>query len=481
MIRKYKEVAIVYGGSGKKYAAALHDRITQIAEKDRYPLSATIIMQQILTRELLSDVIGLFKDSEFCVAFLTADDCFTTDFGGVRRLRQNVVFEIGMALIQLGRERCILLSDFDVRSPEFQLPTDMNSLEILSFQAASLEATLDAVIVKLLQFSQESVITGVGSESIPRYDNLLLREDYYVDYENIFADRPLTLAAEGKRFFLDTLSLWLRECKKLPHYDEKCIYLLERIGFLPIFGQTKEVKDFMAGVEELVENYQLSDIRYYDSNVELLNFLRNLVSCMIRYTSIKVNDRNAPGFQYEVLLHSMLSEPLSTDVLVNPLISVVYYDYLGLMYFRLYRANQTPEDLSAAREAFETALEYVKKVDMSLQVWSGFLQYNLARVYRELGDFAKAKERFLKAIQIRHNWLRNSRYNVTVRNALSYEYFIAKIDYIDMCRKSKVLSEDDSQKEYRFLENELDAYSDVDDETNQLQFIRSLLKERKSV
>ena len=36
----------------------------------------------------------------------------------------------GMALMQLGRERCILLSDFDSRATGFELPSDMNSLEI---------------------------------------------------------------------------------------------------------------------------------------------------------------------------------------------------------------------------------------------------------------------------------------------------------------------------------------------------------------
>ncbi|MFR5701600.1 MAG: hypothetical protein ACLUD0_06825 [Eubacterium ramulus] len=31
--------------------------------------------------------------------------------------------------MQIGRERCILLSDFDSRAAGFELPSDMNSLE----------------------------------------------------------------------------------------------------------------------------------------------------------------------------------------------------------------------------------------------------------------------------------------------------------------------------------------------------------------
>ena len=158
---------------------------------------------------------------------------------------------------------------------------------------------------------------------------------------------------------------------------------------------------------------------------------------------------------------------------------VAYYDYLGLTYLRIYRAESNENDLQKAREAFLSALKFVTSVDLSMQIWSGFLNYNLARVFSELGDSDKAEKYYKKAIKIRNRWLKTSSYNVTVRNALSFEYFIAKIDYIDMCHKFGLMSSDEVQTEYSYVEKELNAYSDIDDKLDQLIYIRQLLNDRK--
>lgn len=480
MIQRYKDVSIIYGGSGRRYAEALSDKLTKISTEERYPIQATIINEKILTRELLTDVMRLFKESEFCVTFLTKEDCCMVKNIEKKRLRQNVVFEMGMALIELGRERCILLSDFDVKDVDFELPSDMNSLEILAFDGSTLDTVMDDVVDKLLKLSQKSVMTGIELESIPKYSHLLTRQDYWVDYENIFVGRPITLAPEGKDFFNDTLAYWITECKSLPHYDEKCIYLLERIGFLPIFGKIPAAIEFMEQAEELVESYHPSDIKYY-GDAELLDFTKNLVQCIIDYTILKTKDTTAPGRvrKYKSLLQNMLSELVLDSDKVNPLVMVAYYDYLGLTYLRIYRAENNEVNLLNAKEAFSTALKYVSAVDLSMQIWSGFLNYNLARVFSEYGDTDKAAKYYKKAIKIRSRWLKTSNYNVTVRNALSYEYFIAKIDYIDMCQKFELMSTDEVQTEYSYVEKELNAYSDIDDKLDQLIYIRQLLRDRK--
>ena len=481
MIQRYKDVSIIYGGSGRRYAEALNDKLTKISQEERYPIQATIINEKILTRELLTDVMRLFKESEFCVTFLTKEDYCTIGNIEKKRLRQNVVFEIGMALIELGRERCILLSDFDVKESDFDLPSDMNSLEILPFDGENLERILNDIVDKLLELSQTSLITGVNTDTIPKYDNLLTRKEYWVDYENIFVERPITLASEGKDFFNDTLAYWITECKSLPHYDEKCIYLLERIGFLPIFGKIPAAVSFMEQAEELIKCYYSSDIKYYGDS-ELLDFTNNLVQCVIDYTILKTKDTNTSGRtrKYKSLLQDLLSENLPDENTVNPLLLVAYYDYLGLTYLRIYRAEKNESDLLKAKESFLSSLKYVSSVDMSLQIWSGFLNYNLARVYSELGDSDKAEKYYKKAIKIRNRWLKTSSYNVTVRNALSFEYFIAKIDYIDMCQKFGLMSSDEVQTEYSYVEKELNAYSDIDDKLDQLIYIRQLLKDRRS-
>lgn len=478
MISKYKNISVIYGGTGRKYAEIFSKRISDISEKDRYPLSSTMIMESILTGELLTDVMNLFRKSEFCVAFLTADDVCVVDNKERYRLRQNVVFEIGMALIQLGRERCILLSDFDCRTDNMEFPTDMNSLEIRQFSPQDINSVMNDVLAKILEQSSVSLITGVVVETIPKYDNLLTRQEYYIDYENLFAPQLKERSYEGNKFFIETLKDWYEECAGLSHYDEQCIYLLERLGFLPLFGSIPEVNEFMIQSARLVENYRKSDILYY-KDIDLLNFTRNLISNIIEYTQIKTNKQSNAGYLYKRLLDRFLSEDIPENITVNPLIMIVYYDYLGLTYLKLYTNFKETRYLISAQDSFAASLSHVCLVDMSMQIWSGFLYYNLARTYALQLNASQAEHYFKKAIRIRERWLKTSTYNTTIRNALSSEYFLAKIEYIDMCSNCNLLSPEEVRKELEYLEAELNTYSDFGDKIGPLVRIRKLLMERK--
>ena len=478
MITRYKTVSIIYGGRGKKYAERLNDSITGVAEKERYPIAAKMIMESILTRELLSDVMGLFRESEFCVAFLTADDICVIEGTNRYRLRQNVVFEIGMALIQLGRERCILLSDFDCMTANVDIPTDMNSLEIRQFDPEQLDAVIEDVLGKILKDSGHSLLTGVESEEIPRYHDLLTRQAYYVDYQNMFTQQRYALPLEGTRFLRATLAGWYEECAALPRYDERCLYLFERLGFLPILSAVPEADDFMARSAGLVENYKVWDIQYYHDTA-LLNFVRDLVANTIEYTRIKTSDAGNKADLYERLLERFQEAELPEEVSLNPLILIVYYDYLGLTYLKLSGTDEGAENVKCAQEAFMKALSYVDRVDMSMQIWAGFLFYNLARTYARQSDPERADQYFKKAIRIRERWLKTSTFNVTIRNALSYEYFLARVAHLEMCEQFVLLTPERVQREFEKLETELNTYSDFGDHADPLTAIRKTLMERK--
>ncbi len=480
MIQAYKNVSIIYGGHGRKYADALNERILKLSEEKRYPIKPTIINERILTCELLAEVTSLFKGSEFCVAFLTEDDfSINKDGGKTQRLRQNVVFELGMALIEIGRERCILLSDFDPNKADFELPSDMHSLEIKRFDEDSFDSVCGSVIEKLLSFSKSSINYGTTSDDIPCYNNLFRRDEYLIDYENIFSNRPDSLATEGWDFYKDTLKYWEEECEALPNYDEKCIHILERIGFLPIFGKTRAAADYLSKVDALTDNYHRSDIRYY-GDAGILEFARNLVSCVAAYTNAKtvdIGDQERLS-RFKKIRRDLSSERAEEHKDINPLMAVVYYDYLGLLYLRLYGYEKKSEDLQKALDCFLEASKLTSKVDMALQIWSGFLTYNIARVYAEKGEVEESEAYYNKAIRIRGAWLKNSRYNITVRNALSYEYFIARISYLDMCKKYGIKSDEELKTDYTDVERELDMYSENDEQAGQLFNIRKMLVKR---
>lgn len=479
MIHKYKNVSIIYGGKGREYADRLNNRICDIAEKERYPISTSIIMERVLTAELLNEVMDLFKKSDYCVTFLTLDDVCLIDGHKKYRLRQNVVFELGMALIYMGRNHCILLSDFDVKSTDIDLPSDMGSLDILQFSPETFDDTITNVINKILKFSQESPSNGKRSRDIPQYNSLLTREDYYIDYENLFTESNVFSSAVGATFLKETLSSWCSECENLSHFDEQCIFILERIGFIPLFGKLKEVDSFLLRSTDLVQQYSYSDVKYYSGNTGLLNFTSDLISGIIDYTRLKEIDNPSESNGYSELLERLLSVSIPDQQTINPLLLVVYYDYLGLTYLRLARLSSNTLYYDLALESFLKSKKNVSKVDMSMQIWTGFLDFNIARVYKAKSDTAKATDYYKSAIQIRQKWLHTSKYNVTIRHAMSFEFFIAKIDYIDMCKQFSLFNEDIIRKKYSDVETELNAYSEKDDEFDRLVYIRRLLNERK--
>ena len=337
---------------------------------------------------------------------------------------------------------------------------------------------MDDVISKILKMSCDSLISGLSSKTVPQYDHLLQRTEYRVDYENIFVNRPMSIHAEGSAFLKETLNAWLDECSTLPNYDEKCVYLFERIGFLPIFGKIPEAQQWLWKSAEMMEHYHESDVSYY-GDTELLDFTSNLISNILEYTKIKMVDDKLDYFSYLKLLNNFTSEPIPEDAYLNPLIAVVYYDYLGLTNMKLFQCKGETKYIEQAQMSFETAIQYVSKVDMSLKIWAGFLNYNLARAYAAQNEVEKASGHYLKAIRIRERWLKNSSYNITVRNALSSEYFIAKIDYIDMCRRFKILSDAQIEQEYITIEAELNTYCDVDDKLEQLLYVRRLLQMKR--
>lgn len=170
---------------------------------------------------------------------------------------------------------------------------------------------------------------------------------------------------------------------------------------------------------------------------------------------------------------------ITTDKAINPLISLVYYDYLGLTYLHIYLIKSDSNYLFNAKNSFLTALEYCKKIDTGMQIWKGFIHYNLARTYEYLNAPEDADSNYTIAYEIRCDWPKMAKNSITVRNALSSEYFIAKISYIDMRKRFKFLSFEEAQTEYNYIEKELDSYSDVDDRLDRLIYIRKLLNSRK--
>ena len=481
MLKRYKILSIVYGGSGAKYADEMNALITRRSAEERYPISTKIVMENILTGDLLTNITELFTQTEFCLTFLTADDCCITPKGEkVYRIRQNVIFELGMAIFRLGREKCILLADFDPRDAKIELPSDLKGLDIKFFNKQNKEKTFADVLDKVFQLSSDD------DGTIPRYDALLDREDYFVNYEDLFSSCSHITSRDGSAYLRDVLKYWFEECQSFTHYEERCLYFLERIAFLPMFGRHSWVYDWLVKIEGLLSSYKQSDISYCGN--KKLKFIRNLAFTVSNITKMKMK----PGFEptendYEDLLNRFILESAESSGVKNPLALTVYYDYLGLLHMYLLDGDQENYHLKEAISCFKRVMDnYVDHTDMNLGIWSGFVGYNLARCYLKLhkatGDPESAKlaqKELIKASVIRKGWLSSVDFHTTIKSALSYEYFICKIEQISSMKLLDTSSDQAIIGEFKRLEGELESYMIRDEQLERLCFVQDIIEKRQ--
>lgn len=184
-------------------------------------------------------------------------------------------------------------------------------------------------------------------------------------------------------------------------------------------------------------------------------------------------------YKYEKILNNLTTCIIPNESNINPLLLVVYYDYLGLTYLKLSGFDNSGKYVVLAKEAFEMASGFVGKVDMSMQIWAGFLYYNLARSCMMLDELDDATKFYKKSILIRERWLKLTAFNYKIRNSLSSEYFLSKMSYLVMCEDKGILSVSEICNEYEKLEIEISAYSDVEYGIDPLTKIRNELSTRK--
>lgn len=478
MLKKYKLVSIVYGGSGTQYAKEMNELILRRSEEQRYPITSQIVMESVLTGDLLTSITDLFTQTEYCLAFLTADDCCLKGEEKVYRLRQNVVLELGMAIYRLGRSNCILLSDFDPARPDVELPSDLKGVDIKYFSPDEREQVFEAVLNKVLQ------LTSDEDHTIPKYDKLLERTEHYVNYRELFSAASM-LESREDAYLQSVLQHWLKECASFPYFEERCLYFLERIGFVSMFGRHDWVFRFLDGIKDLTDRYRQTDVAYCGK--KQIAFLHNVTRVVREFAQIKTHEGRSPVEEYEELVDMLESEPAEGSGVTNPLALTVYYDYLGLLNLLLYEIKQEPALLQEATRCFKLVIdEYAADTDLGLKIWAGFVRYNLARCYllqyklwQKPEDAQLAQKHFVGACRIRKDWLSQTHFHQVIRSALSYEYFICKIDEINARAMLQGKSAEETRQEYLLLERELETYMLKSEQLERLVFIQSLLEKRR--
>ena len=306
---------------------------------------------------------------------------------------------------------------------------------------------------------------------------LLKRPSYVFNYGRILSDYASDNADEPRSILLK----WIDECKKTSSYDQKCVMIMERIGFLPAFGKKFEKKEFLKKAKELIYSFTESDVQEYGETDTLL-LARNIIYAAIEYIEAQ-NDIITPGSNnanlqktFEEMLHSFLAINISDIMWGNPLLLVVYYHYLGLVYYRNYLYNGNEDFLTFAKDAIEKALPKAKKADPGPQIWEAFLTYDLARICSELHEDKKAIENIQISVELREKLVNSEFFSDSIKSQLYFEYLLAKILETDINKKAKFISENDAQTEYSKIKNKAETITNFDTKL----YIRHLLEDRMS-
>ena len=244
-----------------------------------------------------------------------------------------------------------------------------------------------------------------------------------------------------------------------------------------MFDCVDYVDEFMEQVGELIVEYKKRDIDYWNGT-KLLDEVKKLIEGIISYSTVKKKENHESGKAYRQILAAYPVE-LEIENDLNPLIHLVYYDYLGLIKLKLSKYEKADENLKEAARAFERALEYSQYVDMSLHICKGGITYNKARTYMELDMFEDADDAYKEAIRIRKQWLKIDCLNEKIKNALSLEYFLAEISQVDLQVRSCTINSSDLNKKYDQIEKEMEQFVDKTESADPLGRIRKIIDERR--
>jgi hypothetical protein len=97
-----------------------------------------------LTKAHLESLVDVLDDTEFGLFIFGADDLVWIRGAEMRTARDNVVFELGLFIGRLGRERSFIMMPKGVA--DFHLPTDLLGINVATFQPPAKSERLQAAL-----------------------------------------------------------------------------------------------------------------------------------------------------------------------------------------------------------------------------------------------------------------------------------------------------------------------------------------------
>lgn len=97
-----------------------------------------------LSKPYLESLVDALDDTEFGLFIFGPDDVARIRGAEIRTTRDNVVFELGLFVGRLGRDRSFIIMPKDV--PDFRLPSDLLGISTATFRAPSRSERLPAAL-----------------------------------------------------------------------------------------------------------------------------------------------------------------------------------------------------------------------------------------------------------------------------------------------------------------------------------------------
>ena len=417
MISNYKKISIIYGHGGHNCAVALKKRLLELHTEKGFPIDPHIIADEVMDgKEIFTRVRDIISSSSLCIILLTFDDIAKT------RVRQNVLVEIGMASILVGKDNFIVFSEKSPLPNNF--PSDIrgilnpNLLDIRK-QNEAVEKITNAIMEKLDLKSQ--------------FDETR-NEKYLYDYLHVLDGIPDEVFSEKPDLQMKhILEEWLRMLESFTFAEERILFFLERIVFIPIFPADDDLKHFLNKTQILITE---------GKGAEELDAAVKLSKKIMRYEFFReFKDINgfhkASGSDYRQLAEEIKELDLCQ---FNWFVRVIQLDYAALAGLHYCRSKDA--DKSGKLEVLESVISDFNEVESLIaefcrkagDLWSGYVLYNLSRAYEQLYniDVSPEKENLLekvreysqKAISTRREWI--NKMKGVFSTALSFDYFLAQ-------------------------------------------------------
>ncbi len=442
MINKYKNISIIYGASGKECALKMDAELKRLHLDEFYPIRSYILANEILSSTSILDTVkNIIASSSACIVILTFDDMDGT------RVRQNVLVEIGMALMLLKKENCFFISE--KRSLPDDFPSDLQGVVNPNYFDKN---DLDTIVRK----TADELVRHLN---IKNYRDILKDNNYIYDYKRVLDDIPIHVFEEKADVQLEhILDEWEKNISSFEFVVERIMYLVERLKFFPDFNCNDRFFAFLSSIEDMIRPTE-RDFEFYD-RAYLINTC-NFVTNIIRYSTIKLNKQvleclaHPSEHREELKRHQIEFKEIADELRdfiddfeggvydYNWLLKIMAYEYVALAYMKYLACIDRFDEsilplMDYIIESYEKVITTGKRNDpYSKILWLGYAQYDLTRAYENLyrvfGDdkyLLKMEEYSQASIVTRYKWFCENPFKGVFSNALSYEYFLVyKYEY----------------------------------------------------